>query len=175
MTDTPPTRITEDDPYIRGGGVFNCGPAALCAVTDKAPVEIMDHLKGFAKKHYTNPKMMLDALNSLNIEHEIIYQCHGTRTAPNLRYPKFGLARIQWGGPWTDVGQPAGKRYRHSHWIAIDGDMTFDINALGVGGWLTRGIWESKLVPWLLQQCEPESDGTWWPTHCIEIPRPQPA
>lgn len=155
-----PVRFSIDDAQSAAGGHFNCGPAALCAVADLLPDEALAHLHGFEQKHYTNPSMMFAALKELGIRF--------TNTA-NLAYPTFGLVRVQWGGPWTNPGVPARARYRHTHWIAAHEEMRFDVNAMCVGGWLSRAEWETQLVPWLLKECEPKATGEWWPTHCWQI------
>lgn len=51
------------------------------------------------------------------------------------------------------------------------GSMTsiFDINAMCAGGWIGIAEWALRLIPWLIKECYPKADGTWWPTHAIEI------
>jgi len=164
-----PVRFSLDDAQSTAGGLFNCGPAALCAVADLLPDEAVSHLHGFVQKGYTNPSMMQQALAELGIKFERVYECMGRGVALNPVYPKFGLVRIQWAGPWTEPGVPVAARYRHTHWIAANEEMRFDINAMCVGGWLPRVEWETQLVPWLLKQCQPEASGVWWPTHCWQI------
>jgi hypothetical protein len=36
---------------------------------------------------------------------------------------------------------------------------------------LVRLLSSGQVVPWLLRECEPKADGTWWPTHCWEVSR----
>ena len=148
---------------------FNCGPAALCAVTGLRPEEAIDRLHGFERKRYTNPSMMQRALRDLGIGFERVYQCLGLSKAREPKYPEFGLVRVQWGGPWTEPGVPVRARYSHTHWIACDRGEVFDVNAISWGGWIARWEWEQRLVPWLLEQVEPKASGEWWPTHCWQV------
>lgn len=173
-------RFSLDDAIAAADGHFNCGPAALCAVADLRPNEALLHLGGFDRKHYVNPTMMRDALGSLKIPFRQVHKDNGTSGwtddgIPGVgcvgepTYPDFGLVRIQWGGPWTKPGVPIAARYRHTHWIAVEGEMRFDVNAMCVGGWIPLAEWETQLVPWLLKECEPKASGGWWPTHCWQI------
>lgn len=153
---------------------FNCGPAALCAVLGLTPEEVRPHMGDFERKRYTNPTLMFQALRSLNVRVSKVFQCLGANRPGAIIWPKFGLVRIQWGGPWTKPGVPVRARYRHTHWIAVSGSlakpsMAFDVNAMCVGGWLGWGEWRDRLVPWLLNECEPKASGEWWATHCLEI------
>ncbi|MCC7374296.1 MAG: hypothetical protein IT581_06555 [Verrucomicrobiales bacterium] len=60
-------------------------------------------------------------------------------------------------------------RYRHTHWVAVDGVEVFDINAICAGGWLPMAEWLDGLVPWLLRECGPGNSGGHWVTHVLEI------
>lgn len=150
---------------------FNCGPAAICAVTGKSPEEIRAHLGDFESKRYTNPTLMLRALRSMGISH-VCTQSQGPTLA--LEWPKWGLVRIQWAGPWTRPGVPIPARYRHTHWVATHigdpgiGRGVFDINAIEAGGWIPFWAWKDRLVPLILESV-PRSSGDWWPTHSIEL------
>jgi hypothetical protein len=156
---------------------FNCGPGALCAILGKRPEEIRPHLIDFERKGYTNLSLMAAILRGLGVRFDRVFEHLGARPEPmDVLYPLCGLVRVQWGGPWTAPGVPVRARYRHTHWIAIrqgPGDPypgeVFDINAVCVGGWLDWDEWRLGLVPWLLEQCAPRADGTWWPTHCWEV------
>lgn len=150
---------------------FNCGPAALCAVTGLTPEKVRPHLGDFEQKGYTNPTLMFGALRSLGVKWEAKSSPLGVE---KLEWPAFGLARIQWGGPWTKPGVPMRARYRQTHWVASchrsPGDIgIFDVNAMNVGGWVPLASWEKVMVPWLMKECVPRADGTWWITHAVEI------
>jgi hypothetical protein len=45
----------------------------------------------------------------------------------------------------------------------------FYINATHEGGWLSDDEWSGLLVPWLLRECVPRADGSWWITHAVEL------
>lgn len=181
---TADVRFTLADAQAAGDSWgYNCGPAALCAVLGKTPDEIRPHLLDFESKGYTNPTLMAHILRDLGVKFRRKYECQAPFDGrPMMRaWPRFGLVRIQWGGPWTNQGVPMAARYRHTHWIAHrlrDRKRSpylppireaFDVNALCVGGWLPFTEWANELVPWLLKQVEPKGNGEWWPTHCWEI------
>lgn len=151
---------------------FNCGPAAICAITGMTPEQLRPQLGDFEKKKYTNPTLMMQILKRLNIESHWKMDARGVK---DLLWPTFGLVRIQWSGPWCDRGVPMRARYRHTHWVATDATRwfrgVFDINATCVGGWLRYDEWNRQLVPWLLDQVEPMADGRWWLTHTVEVVR----
>ena len=156
---------------------FNCGPGALCAVLDRTPAEIRPHLGDFERKRYTNPSLMAAILQGLRVPFcrtfEQLGRCHRDALRTPI-YPKRGLVRIQWDGPWCNPGRPAVARYRHTHWIAVRNmdrpeREAFDVNAIAHGGWVPWEEWTSCLVPWLLKRVKPKGNGRWWPTHCWEI------
>ncbi len=166
-----PTALTWtiDDALAVSDG-FNCGPAALCAVTGLTPAQALPHLEGFEQKHYTNPSMMFGALASLGVRFDVLMR---TQRELPARWPRFGLVRIQWAGPWTRVGVPMAARYRHTHWVAAFGERgadepkaVFDVNAMH---WTHYEAWRDKVVPWLLAECEPKATGAWWVTHSIDL------
>jgi len=88
---------------------FNCGPAAVCAILHLTPAEIRPHLREFEEKGYTNPTLMFAILDGLGVRFE--------RLRPPIGFPRYGLARIQWEGPWTARGVPQRVRYRKTHWV----------------------------------------------------------
>lgn len=162
-----PVRFTIDDvERAFDDWFFNCGPAALCAVLDKTPDEIRPHLLDFEAKGHTNPTLMTDILRGLGVRYRQVYRSDVPAPMPAIQY---GLVRVQWGGPWTRPGVPMRVRYRRTHWVAVAGDKVFDINAMCVGGWIPAAEWSTHLVPWLIRECCPKGDGTWWPTHGHEI------
>lgn len=179
-TEAKPVRFSEEDANRASDEWgFNCGPAALCAVLDLTPAGLRPALRDFEQKGYTNPTLMFGVLDGLGIPYGKCYR--GDVPAPFLNpYPRFGLVRIQWGGPWTRPGVPMRVRYRKTHWVACRGDNVtreiFDVNAMGDGGWLPFASWATRLIPWLIKECVPDGNGTWWPTHGIELDlRPCPS
>lgn len=160
----------------------NCGPGALAAITGMTLDAVRPHLVGFDQKRYTNPTMMFAALKTLGISHSKVQlgpsPLGGTITF--VGWPRYGLARVQWEGPWTMPGVPMRVRYRHTHWVATEivgpEVAIFDINCLSVTtsgrpGWTTSDAWRDIIVPWLLKECVPKADGNWHITHAIEIDR----
>lgn len=146
----------------------NCGPSALAAIAGTTLEEAADHLAGFTHKHYTNPTMMLAGLKSMGL--------HFTVERHSQNWPKCGLVRVQWEGPWTKAGVPMRARYRHTHWVASHkdarGTSIFDINAIHAGGWIALRTWTDNLVPWIIRELVTKNaNGRWHLTHVIEISR----
>lgn len=144
---------------------FNCGPAALTAITGLCPGEIRGSLGDFEKKGYINPMLMYTILNCLGLDWQV--------KKGNVDFPDYGLARVQWEGPWTEEGVHWAVRQRHTHWVACRRDrrklLIFDVNAICVGGWLNYEEWAGSLVPWLLKEVESEANGLWYVAHSIEV------
>ena len=151
----------------------NCGPSALAAVTGRTLDDIRPLMGDFEKKRYTNPTLMIESLRRTG---RAFWKIEGI--------PTHGLLRIQWEGPWTEPGVPIRARYRHTHWVGIQqpeamginfpgkispGAGIFDINAMNSGGWIAFRDWAGTLVPWLLGECEPKSNGKWHVTHSIQV------
>lgn len=174
MTFRRPIRFTVDDAQAAGNTWrFNCGPGALCALLDMTPNEIRPHLGDFERKGYTNPTLMRQILDGLCVAYR--WEVVPIQYPPVNLWPDNSLIRVQWAGPWTEPGVPMAARYRHTHWIACRHNGTpevdvFDINATCSGGWIPMSEWTDLLVPWLLRECEPTSDGRWWQTHrCVLV------
>lgn len=167
---------------------FNCGPGVLCAVLGTRPEEIRPHMQDFEAKGYTNPTLLYGVLKALNVQHTTIYrgdtpgwmvEAGGGRwqyeLAPEVVYrlPLRGLMRVQWVGPWCGKDVPMRARYRQTHWVGLGHEYgatkIFDINAMCVAGWVDYARWAKHLVPWIIEECVPRGDGTWWPTHIIEV------
>jgi len=148
---------------IRWG--FNCGPAAIAAIFGMKIDELRPHLGDFEKKGYTNPTLMFSILNSIKSGWELL-----NPTA----FPKYGLARIQWHGPWMDEGVPIRVRYRQTHWVGVFQESAnnigiFDINSLNNGtGWISFEDWKYDLVPFITKGIK-KANGEWSVTHGIEV------
>jgi hypothetical protein len=151
---------------------FNCGPAALCAVLDMTLDEIRPKLGDFERKGYSNPTLVKETLTRCGAAQFLVYRADmpGIGIPPRL---DNALVRVQWSGPWTRPGVPMRVRYRQTHWIGVRNNSTevFDINAMCIGGWMSRAKWESQLVPWLIGACVSKGDGGWWPTHALAVTR----
>jgi hypothetical protein len=152
----------------------NCGPNALAVMTGRSLDEVHPHLPKFDERRYTNPSMMFAALKSLGIRYSCGASAQSSENQGMLAWPSFGLARIQWEGPWTKPGVPIAARYRHTHWVGAmlyNGDQgVFDVNCLNNGsGWVLVDEWASVVVPWLLSHTEPKASGKWHITHSVEL------
>jgi hypothetical protein len=157
---------------------FNCGPAAICAVTGLTPAELRPSMGDFESKGYTNPTLMREVLARLGVKYTQRIDASGALAdvgSTELVFPSWGLVRVQWDGPWCKPGVPMAARYRQTHWVAADrradGLMVFDVNATHVGGWLPFRLWVEHVVPWILKELMPKSTGKWWFTHALEIER----
>jgi hypothetical protein len=154
----------------------NCGPAALAVVAGLTLDEVRPHLGDFEAKRYTNPTLMLDSLRRLNLSRMGCCKCGDENHC--VAWPSFGLARIQWEGPWTQPGVPIRARYRYTHWVASclgrAGDVgIFDVNCLNNGsGWVSLADWSSIVVPHILKLYQ-RASGRWHITHSIEVKRPE--
>lgn len=151
---------------------FNCGPAALCAVCNLTPDQVRPHLGDFESKRYSNPTLMANALRSLRVPFQRVFETAVKPDGGDPVYPYIGLVRVQWGGPWTNPGVPIRVRYRKTHWIAVAhlgrNRVVFDVNAIESGGWISWNDWVKYLIPWILRHCVTDANGDWWPTHCWE-------
>lgn len=149
----------------------NCGPGALAGVLLLTLNQVRPHMGDFEQKHYTNPRLMLAALKSLDVPYRALPPNKGT-------WPARGLVRVQWCGPWTRPGVDLRARQRHTHWVAAERQprkigppeiWIFDINCICVGGWVELSEWKDQVIPWLLREAEPKANGEWHPTHVLEI------
>lgn len=152
----------------------NCGPGALAAILGMTLDEVRPHMGDFERKRYTNPTLMFDALDAAGASWRRV-----DRDRPPGYWPRWGLARIQWEGPWTAPGVPMRVRYRHTHWVGsalVNGRTgVFDINCINNGsGWVSSPEWRDIVVPYILKECVPRADGRWHITHAIEVDRASP-
>ncbi|MGS1093095.1 hypothetical protein ACVCNR_00740 [Aquamicrobium terrae] len=176
MSDFSPrfTAVDADRAYDEWGA--NCGPGAIAAICGLTLDELRPHMGDFEDKRYTNPTLMWQVLHSVGARFKARAGQFGSADLP-----AYGLARVQWEGPWTQAGVPMRARYRHTHWIGAaqrancGGGVSigiFDINAIGNGsGWCALQDWESILVPWILEECVPRANGRWHFTHIVEVER----
>lgn len=160
--------ITEDEAQQAFAWGANCGPFALAAVSGLGLEAVRPALAAvkFEKRRYTSPAMMYGALNHLGIR----WRKNG------IEIPTWGLARVQWEGPWTEAGRPMRERYRHTHWIGLGkrGNEVgvFDVNALDNGsGWISWHDWTMTLVPLIVEHLVPGGSGAWHFTRTIEVMR----
>lgn len=92
----------------------NCGPMALAAVLGLPTVEaarpLVQPFRGFMSP--TDMRKAVSAAGRL-VSLGTIGECD-----PDP-WPTFGLARIQWIGPWCSAGVDPRAAYRYTHWIAV--------------------------------------------------------
>jgi hypothetical protein len=134
--------------------------------------QVRPHMGDFEEKHYTSPTMMFAALKSVGARYHCLF---GYSADAGSLWPRHGLARIQWHGPWMAPDAPPKWRYRHTHWVAVDRNdrstEIFDINCLEASsGWVDVVDWTQIWVPWLLRDLD-RANGRWHITHAIEIAR----
>lgn len=146
----------------------NCGPTALATICGLTLDEVRP-LFGPKWPGYTNPTAMRNALRASGLQ--------WTEIEPPT-WPRWGLCRIQWEGPWTQPGVPIRARYRYTHWIGAareprsDEQGVWDVNALENGtGWCSREIWSERLAPVLAADHDKRATGDWHVTHAIEVHR----
>lgn len=169
----------------------NCGPSSFAAILGLTLDETRRHFgPEFEAKRYTNPTLMVTALRSALgapgarwrqlrlVPDRIIGESYKVPAAAHIAvaWPRWGLLRVQWEGPWTRPGVPIAARYRKTHWVGVarrgDEIGVFDVNVLSNGsGWCSLGDWSSKVVPWILESY-PAATGGWHVTHAIEVERP---
>lgn len=156
---SPPLHFSADD-LNRAYAEWrcNCGPSALAACLGWTLDAIRPHLGDFEAKGYMSPTMMRRAVEAA-----------GFHRRDALSWPRHGLVRVQFGGPWLNPGVPPQAAYKATHWVASkrDGEVwVFDCN----GGWMAFDEWERELAPRLAASIK-RCDGTWVPSHCWEIRR----
>lgn len=168
-------RFTAADADIaHAGWGCNCGPAALAAVCGLTLDDVRLAIdRGFPRRGYINPSQMFDAIECAGWEFRGYALDSRTQV---LDLPNFGVARIQWEGPWTEPGWPITARYRYTHWVAGQKVMpkewrVFDINAMELGGWIGDIEWRRMIVPAIVRII-PRASGKWHITHRIEMRRP---
>ena len=160
----------------------SCGPAALAAICGMTLDEVKPHFQP-AFPGWTTPTRMLEALRrSGRIWRQRAIRDVATGNPP---WPRHGLARIQWEGPWTQPGASPRWAYTHTHWVGagplytaegepIAGETcVWDVNQLGgvaMDGWAPLAWWAARTAPRLTRDI-PRATGGWHITHAIEVER----
>ncbi|WP_244327639.1 hypothetical protein [Roseibium sp. RKSG952] len=148
----------------------NCGPAAIAAVCPITLAALRPHMGNYEEKRYTNPTLMWEVLQNIGMR----FSYRGGDLGQG-NWPTYGLARIQWEGPWTKPCVPIQARYGHTHWVGVNARnrrniRIFDINAIGNGsGWSLLSDWAQIIVPFILEEFVPRADGGWHITHAVEL------
>jgi hypothetical protein len=182
----PFTAEESNDAHDRWG--CNCGPTALAGMLGLKPDDVLPHIPKFAERRYTNPSMMQAALRSLGVRYHDVDDAEDRAAAatdhgngkPELRWPKYGLMRIQWEGPWLNPGVPVAASYWHTHWVGVicvergnplfvrvPGRWLFDCNC----GWASPEQWLDAVVKPVTKEIK-RATGGWHPTHRWELELP---
>jgi len=170
---TPPRFTLADLEVANAAWGCNCGPGALAAICGLTLDEVRPHF-GPSWPGYTNPTAMLNALRSTGRRW---YSCEGPSRLAPPSWPRWGLCRIQWEGPWTQPGVPMRARYRYTHWIGAATDPRrgvgiFDVNVLANGsGWCSLEDWSTRIASALAKDHDRRASGGWHITHAIEVTR----
>lgn len=159
----------------------SCGPASLAAICGLTLEEARRHFPGF--RGWTNVTAMREALKSARRRFSI---AHPHRVASGPSWPRYGLARIQFEGPWTQPGANPRWAYKHTHWVGVEhriGEVEvtviWDVNHVdeaipghttGCDGWALAEWWALSTVPYLTADI-PRASGGWHVTHAIEVER----
>lgn len=152
----------------------NCGPGALAAICGLTLDEVRPHF-GPSWPGYTNPTKMKSAL--AGIGRPFSWDSTDTSEQP-MRWPRWGLCRVQWHGPWMEPGVPIRARYRKTHWIGCGQDRNeergvFDVNCMSNGsGWVSYEDWAQHVAPVLAKDHDKRATGGWSLTHVIEVTIP---
>lgn len=144
----------------------NCGPSALAAACGITLDEAHAAIPTFDARGYTSPGMMRDALARLG--RGVKVETMGYGNPPATRWPRCGLVRIQWGGPWTITGANPRWAYAYTHWVASfaaeAADLIFDVNS----GLTTRELWAAEVPPAITAEIR-RATGEWWATHIWHV------
>jgi hypothetical protein len=154
----------------------NCGPAALAACLGFRIADVRLFLSNFERRGYMNGRHMRDAVLSAGgiIAAETITPLRRMQELPPMaHFPRRGLMRIQFGGPWTAPKANPNWAYRHTHWAACGnlgrGDVrVFDINS----GYTTFADWTIKTIP-QIGETKKQWDGTWWLLDLWDVKHPR--
>lgn len=168
IANAPPLKFTQedaDDAFEAWG--CNHGPAALAACLCLTLDEVRPFLSDFEEKKYMSPTMMAESLRRIGAPREVLAEKRfGVGEAPKC-FPRHGLVRVQFDGPWMARDQHARWSYEHTHWIHTRAFQrrwwVYDVN----GAWRQFGDWESITIPLLLSG-DPKRTG-WFASHCWAV------
>lgn len=122
------TRYSPGDMGIAAQAGARCGHGALAAALG-VPVARACLLFNHGQP-WVGERQMRDALTASKRRFTYV----------GKKFPKQGVALLQWIGPWSEPGKPKLWSYRHRHWIAVDGNDVWDAN---YGTWLPFAEWRA--------------------------------
>jgi hypothetical protein len=146
----------------------NCGPSAVAALAGVTCADVRPHFPGHDRRGYANPTHLAEALRSVGLPFT-------SRHGRGLDWPAYGLAFVQWGGPWLAAGVPIGAAHRHTHTVAVaaltDGSGTHAVYDVNVGHWVSGADWRDPRtgVAAEIMRTIPRSDGTWFTRATIDV------
>lgn len=132
----------------------NCGPASIAAILDRSLSETRPLLNGFDVRPYMNITHVKNALTAAGVKFQARLK---TR-------PIYGLVFIQWGG---HEKKRVFAQYKFTHWIAVAGDVVFEVNAPHLVSWQE---WTEQM-PDMIKEAG-WGDGTFFIRSAIEIANP---
>ena len=130
----------------------SCGPAALAAILQRSLLQTRCLLAGYDQRGYMNPTHMQLALGGA--------RCWWETLRPGEDGPSYGLAFVQWLGPWCGEGKSVRAAYRYTHWVGVAycqdaGLMLYDINARSetsaAGAWVPWAWWHEEVRPMITE------------------------
>ncbi len=122
----------------------NCGPICFAALFGIDVCDALQFFSHFSDHRRTNVVEMKRVLMAASLN-SFPMPCRGRA------FPRFGVALVQWLGPWMATDFQSRTSLRHTHWIAVDHDWVFDHNA---GEWLTASAWTNEFVPGCLNEID---------------------
>ena len=137
----------------------NCGPSSLAAYLNISSRKVIEQAYTWQETGWISIKPMLELLEDFGKIHKSV-KVKGEHQLPGEAFgdEPAGLAFIQFTGP-TNKKQYSGwgawsQAYSHTHWIAFDKGLVYDINARHVdktlGDWIPEKEWIDKIVPLLM-------------------------
>lgn len=113
----------------------NCGPVSFAAASGREVCRIMRYFDHFEEQPWTNLTQMRQAYAQTGVS---------IRTLKR-EWPEYGVALIQWLGPWTEKNFFARWTLPHTHWVAVDGEWVFDYSA---PQWMRKQEWAAEIAPY---------------------------
>lgn len=117
----------------------NCGPVSFAVASGRQVCRVMQHFQHFEAKPWTNLTQMRQAFEETGV----------TPITHKREWPRFGVALIQWLGPWTQHDFFARWSLHHTHWVAVDRDWVFDHTEVR---WMPRTEWAETVAPLFLEE-----------------------
>jgi len=147
----------------------NCGPCALAAILQRPVMTLRPLLEGFERRGYMNPSQLLAALEA----------AHASYRRTPAAMPDYGLAFLQWTGPWCQSRDAMNVRwaYRQTHTVGValtaeHGMMFYDCNAkvnhVSQGGWVPQQWWETEVRPCITETI-PRADGAYFIRWAVRV------